>query len=123
MSEAEGDLGQICIQVHLSRAPELDVARLTKACKAIAKRTDGVRGIGVSEGEDDGKCLNIIFAAGRPMDAWQALRREVLESNEFRDHLKAACMCMCTGSDGWNDYLLLYHFDPKIALHAGVGGP
>lgn len=119
MSTQEKNLGQVCIQVHPGRAPALSISRLKEECEVVAKRTEGIRGIGVTEGEDDGPYLNIIFATEKPMDSWHKLRTALLESTEFGTHLKASCMCMCTGEDGWNGHLLLYHFDPKVPLDAG----
>jgi hypothetical protein len=116
MSTAEPELGRICIQVHLGRAPALDVARLAEVCEGVARRTSGIRGINISEGEEDGAFVNILFAAMDPLASWPALKEALLESAEFGEALKVSCMCVCTGDDGWDDYLLLYHFDPTIPL-------
>jgi len=122
MSEQAESIGQVCIQVHLGRAPELAVSRLSEECNVIAKKTKGIRGIEITEGEDDGPYLNIVFAAENPIDAWHKVKAALLESAKFDASLKASCMCMCTGENGWDDYLLLYHFDPKVPLdEAGDG--
>jgi len=116
MSAQEKSIDQVCIQVHPARAPELNVSRLSEECEVIAKQTEGIRGIGITEGEDQGPYLNIVFAAENPIDAWHKVKAVLLESTEFGTSLKASCMCMCTGKNGWDDYLLLYHFDPKVSL-------
>ncbi|WP_457417740.1 hypothetical protein [Roseateles sp. P5_E7] len=125
MSTTGPELGRICIQVHPRRAPALDVARLAEVSEAVGRRTPGIRGINISEGEEDGVFVNILFAAVDPLASWPALKEALLESAEFRDALKLSCMCLCTGDDGWDDYLLLYHFDPTVPLDdlaAGAGG-
>jgi hypothetical protein len=116
MSEQEQSIGQVCIQVHPDRAPALNIGRLSEECEVIAKQTKGIRGIGITEGEDSGKYLNIVFATENPVDSWQKLKVVLLESTEFGTALKASCLCMCTGEAGWDDYLLLYHFDPEVSL-------
>jgi hypothetical protein len=116
MSEHEQGIGQVCIQVHPDRAPTLNVTRLSEECEAIAKQTKSIRGIGITEGEDDGKYLNIVFVTENPIESWRKLKEALLESTEFGSSLKASCLCMCTGKTGWDDYLLLYHFDPEALL-------
>ena len=117
MSEKQDiPLGQICVQVHPGRAAHLDLDQLTSACEAIARSTEGVRGFSATKGEEEGAYLNLVFAAEQPVSAWSLLRPKLLESSELGESLKAACMAMCTGSDGWNDYLLLHHFDPEVPL-------
>ena len=116
MSTPEKELGQLCIQVHPARAPALDISRLKEECTVVAKRTAGIRGIGFTEGFDGGPYLNIVFAAENPIDAWEQLELELLESADFGADLKSCSMCMCTGENGWEDFVLLYHFDPKVEL-------
>jgi hypothetical protein len=111
-------IGQICIQVYPTRAPELDVASLKVACEVLARAITGVRGIGFSEGDDGGTYLNIVFAAEEPAATWRRMRPQLLESSVFATNLLASCMVVCTGLDGWNDYLLLYHYDPTVAIDA-----
>jgi len=122
VSTAEPSLGQICLQVHPGRAPALDVGRLATECEVIARRTEGVRGLGVSEGDDDGAYLNIVFATVDTATSWPRLREALLASTEFGAALMASSICMCTGEGGWDDYLLLYHFDPTVPLDDLVAG-
>jgi hypothetical protein len=116
MSTPDKSIGQLCIQVHPDLAPELNLARLKEECEVIARRTDGVRGIDFTEGNDGGPYLNIIFATERPRLSWRNLKATLLESSEFGNDLSASCMCVCTGENGWEDYLMLYHFDPATPL-------
>lgn len=112
---------QICVQVQPNRAPGFDVNRLIAAGEALARSIKGCRGFDASQGEDDGAYANLIFVTQNPADSWPELRVALLDSAEFGTALKQSCMCLCTGSDGWNDCLLLYHFDPKEALDELLG--
>jgi hypothetical protein len=116
MSTQDPIIGQLCIQVHLARSPKLNSDRLKNACEVIAKSTPGIRGIGINEGEEDGPYLNIVLAADAPEEVCPGIRLALLESADFGRDLKASCMCVCTGQNGWDDYLLLYHFDPGVPL-------
>lgn len=114
MSTTGQPLGQLCLQVHLGRAPGLAVDRLQPECEAIARRTTGIRGIGFTEGEDDGGYLNIVFASEDPEAVWPALHAALAASPAFGGMLDSACICLCTGDDGWNDCRVLHHFDPAM---------
>jgi hypothetical protein len=110
------ELDQLCIQVHLGRAPGLDTARLAEVAEAIARRTPGSRGFDVSRGEEEGAYLNLLFPTESLPDAWRQLHAELLEGAEFGDVLWGASMCICTGAQGWDDYRVLHHFDPTVPL-------
>ncbi len=111
---SEPQLGQLCLQVHPSRAPELELDLLRTAAEALARSTPGFRGIDFAEGEDDGTYLNIVFAVSNPAQAWHQIEAGLFGSLQFGAALRASSMAMCTGADGWNDYLLLYHYDPQV---------
>jgi hypothetical protein len=116
MSDTQEGLGQLCLQVHPDRVPGLNVPSLKEAADLLARSAPGVRGVGFSEGEDNGAYLNIVFATKDPLHSWKTIREDLMESAAFGSQLKAASMAMCTGAEGWNDYLLLYHYDPSVPL-------
>lgn len=116
MSTPQRELGQICLQLHPHLAPSLDLDQLAKACEAIARGTEGVRGFGVTQGDDEGPYLNFLFAAEEPAAAWARLRPQLFTDSPQGAALHDACMVMCTGANGWDDYLLLHHFDPNVPL-------
>jgi hypothetical protein len=118
MTANDDELGQICLQVQMSLAPGLNPDSLKEASERIAKATSGIRGIGFFEGDEDGKYLNITFAVESPASAWQELKSKLLESELFGSSLRKCAMVVCTGNDGWNDYLLLHHYDPTVGLDA-----
>jgi hypothetical protein len=84
----------------------------------LALSTQGVRGIGFTDGDDNGPFLNVVFAAEEPIEVWRTLRASLLESQDFGAALAASSMVMCTGREGWDDYLLLHHFDRTVPLDA-----
>jgi hypothetical protein len=118
MTNPQEELGQLCLQVHPARAPGLNVDALKEAADLLSMSIQGIHGIEFSEGEDDGEYLNMVFTARTPMRSWHFIRQGLLESTAFGPFLKAASMVVCTGTHGWNDYLLLYHYDPSIPCSA-----
>jgi hypothetical protein len=110
--------GQVRVQVHPDKVPSLDTALLKAESEAVAKSTHGILGFRSEEGEDQGRYLNLVFGSYSPLTVWPAIRAALYESPRFGAELKSASMALCTGEDGWNDYRLLYHFDPSVPLDA-----
>ena len=110
------------MQVHPTLAPGLEMDRLAQAAEKAARSTEGIRGFEVVSGEDEGAFVNIVMASEDPILSWQRLRPALLESPEFGAALKAASLWLCTGEEGWDDYLLLYHYDPAMEVDERAGG-
>jgi hypothetical protein len=94
------------IQIQLARSPGLDTV------EAVARLSRLAAGVKVTEGEDDGRYLNVNFKAADLSELW-ALIREELQSFPG---LAGAAIVVCEGEFGWDDYLLLHHFNPEEQL-------
>jgi hypothetical protein len=94
------------IQLQPARSPGLDVAAAVVQLCGLASSSS------VSAGEDEGPYINVGFEAADPAGLWAAIREQ------FRaDHaLAGAAIVVCQGDYGWDDYLLLHHFDPAEPL-------
>jgi hypothetical protein len=44
------------------------------------------------------------------------LQQRLYRSSEFGGALAESSMAMCEGQRGWEDYLLLHHYDPAVQL-------
>ncbi|GLQ96529.1 hypothetical protein [Dyella mobilis] len=64
-----------------------------------------VLGVEVNRGDDDGPYVNVTFATPNPQVLWPAIREVVVLHG-----LQRASIITCTGSRGWDNYLLLHHF-------------
>ena len=62
----------------------------------------------MTDGLDRGRYVNVAFATDDLKALWSALREEMLGVPRLAE---AAIVC-CEGEHGWDDYLLLHHFDP-----------
>jgi hypothetical protein len=67
----------------------------------------------VDIGDDDGPYENVMFDVGSPQDALSALG-VVFDSAAVGPSARAACIVTCQGERGWDDYLLLHHFDATL---------
>jgi hypothetical protein len=68
--------------------------------------------IEVNEGEDNGKYINIILKSDKPKELWLKIRSLYLS----KPTLASSSMITCEGSEGWDNYLLLHHFDKSEKL-------
>lgn len=66
----------------------------------------------VQRGEDDGLYININFDTNDIVSLWDAIG-ELVTSDPLWASATIAC---CEGDNGWDDYLLLYHFDETEQL-------
>ncbi|MCE9560744.1 MAG: hypothetical protein K8U57_01690 [Planctomycetes bacterium] len=97
---------QLHIQLQPGRSPELDLA------EAVAKLRSVMNGARVTEGEDDVRYVNVDFWTGDPSGLWESLQKLV----QSVPGLARAAIVVCEGEHGWDDYLLLHHFDPHEAV-------
>jgi hypothetical protein len=101
---------QLTINLQPARAPGLDVP------EAVARLTRLAAGAWVTEGEDTGRYVNVSFQTGDLLGLWTSLREEL----QGIPGLAGAVIVVCEGEHGWDDYLLLHHFNPQEQLdHLG----
>ena len=49
---------------------------------------------------------------------WSVLETKLYEHPTLGALLRKSSMALCTEAEGWDDYLLLYHFNSKIDFDA-----
>jgi hypothetical protein len=104
----------LSIQLHPNRIESGDTERLVETLQRAASGAS-LRAIAQDRGDDDGPYINLSFAAPDHVAAWSQLRA-VYEDADVGTQLASASIVVCEGADGWNDYLLLHHFDPAEKL-------
>lgn len=62
----------------------------------------------VSQGNDRGPYINLDFESDDPKADWMKIQAWL----EDVKGLRISCIVTCQGRHGWDDYLLLHHFDP-----------
>lgn len=92
------------------------MASLTDAFRGIVGRMDLVRSHSFDRGFDDGAYYNFDFRTARPAELWRLIQDTVLQAPAHAAHLAIASMAMCSGEEGWNDYVQLYHWDPEVPV-------
>lgn len=98
------------VQLQPQRSRELDAAEavrhLIDAGEPFAASSH------VTEGFDDVAFVNVDFTTSDVVGLWTALRNAL---PSIRGLAETAIVC-CEGAEGWDDYLLLHHFDASVSL-------
>ena len=105
----------VCVQFQPDRATA-DEARVRQAFRTALPDAE------VVAGEDDGRYENIMFDVESPEIALSKIRA-VLDSPSVGPAARASCIVTCEGENGWDDYLVLHHYDPTEKPDVPAAGP
>ena len=109
-------MSTLCIQVQPNRAPGIEMERVRALGETIAANKELISRFAVVEGQDDGPYSNLMFETLALQKLWEVVWETLYRDDRVGSALSQASMAMCEGNDGWNDYLLLYHYDPLVKL-------
>jgi len=107
---------ELHVQVQPGLAPALDLALLRASFDAITHTEASVLRSKIEAGEDDGPYLNLMFKTSDLARLWRVVQVELYEHPKLGELLRSSSMTLCTGETGWDDYLLLHHFNPAFEL-------
>lgn len=62
-------------------------------------------------GDDDGRYVNLFLTTLNRSETWDRIRSQLIESRLPGGELRDAMIVTITGQNGWDDCLLLHHFD------------
>jgi hypothetical protein len=102
------------VQIQPDRDPSLDVDAALDLLASAARMADAE--LEVSQGEDGGPYVNAFFRAVELARLWEVLQNHVLSETRLGPRIAAASIVTCEGREGWDDFLLLHHFDRRHAL-------
>jgi len=105
---------QFSIQIHPHRSPQLDLSSLRSECERLAADTALVREFSWAEGFDEHTYVNLTFETDRPKQLWALLHEQLYQASTFGSFMRVSSMAMCEGQHGWDDYLLLHHYDAGL---------
>jgi hypothetical protein len=102
----------LCWQLQPGRDPSVDPTAAVDRLRRIAKHHAIGNAVHATEGYDEGRYINVSFESADVVRLWMALKEE-LGNDSALANVSTIC---CQGDDGWNDYLLLHHFDATQML-------
>jgi hypothetical protein len=107
---AEAKLKHLHVQLQPERVAGFDLPGTIDLLRSLGR--EHAQGTSMTSGEDDGQYVNIDFDIENVSAFWLRLREQLRTDNSL-----ASCLIVCCeGEDGWNDYLLLHHFDTGVEL-------
>jgi len=109
------DVRTVCVQFQPDRATA-DESRVRQAFRTALPDAE------IVVGEDDGRYENIMFDVPSPEVAFSRIKT-VFDSPTVGRAARASCIVTCQGERGWDDYLLLHHFDPAEKVDVPVARP
>jgi len=101
------------IQIHPHRCPQLDLASILSACESLAAERAWVRRFSWEKGVDDHAYVNLMFETDFPKLLWKLLHEQLYQGNAFGRLMQTSSIATCEGRRGWDDYLLLHHYDAE----------
>ena len=107
---------ELRIQIHPDVVPELDLTLLRELFEHLGNTEATALRYRWEEGDDNGKFVNLAFKTSDRSALWAVVEAELYGHPVLGDLLGKASMALCTGDNGWDDYLLLYHFNPKFEV-------
>jgi len=107
-------MARLVIQVHPHRSPQLDMASLRSHCECVATDKTLVGLFCWQNGFDQHTYVNLTFETDYPSALWKLLHQQLYQASAFGNLMQNASIATCEGQRGWDDYLLLHHFNPDI---------
>ncbi len=65
-----------------------------------------------SEGDDNGRYMNYTFGTNDAQSLWNIIRNQVFGNTVTGINMLDCSIVVCSSEEGWDDYILLHHFDP-----------
>ncbi|MEM8944567.1 MAG: hypothetical protein AAGD11_05225 [Planctomycetota bacterium] len=100
----------LAIQCQPERIGGYDVDPRLELLADVARSHSSVQEVDVSSGVDNGAYINIIVSTNDVVALWSELR-DVIANDRL---LRSCIIACCEGDNGWDDYLLLFHFDDTV---------
>ena len=109
-----------CCQNHLEKLDRMSEQNVLDACESIRLMwPDGFEIHGRSDGDSFVSC----FISSRvPAQTWSRIRQLFIDSDYPGKELSRASIITATGSHGWDNYLLLHHYEQSEEIDT-LDGP
>jgi hypothetical protein len=104
------------VQFQPRRAARLDPSKVLELIASIAIGNKSLVSFEFNKGHDRGPYVNFFFCGSRAAlrRTWQDLRLKILAHRRFGVALRKSTIITCEGTRGWDNYLLLHHFDERL---------
>lgn len=107
---------ELLIQVQPDRAAAFDVLLLEREFAAFAAASPCVTKFKTEQGDDGGRYINLHMKTDDLAMLWEAVQAALYEHPTLGAPLLQSSMAICTGEAGWDDYLVLHHYDENVEV-------
>ena len=104
----------LSVQVQPGRAPDMDVGAVEARFREVAEERQLVKRHQFDRGHDKGEYLNFTFGTEDLRALWERVQEALYRDRNLAGPMGVASIATCEGEHGWDDYLLLHHFDPGV---------
>jgi len=111
----------LSIQVQPIRAPGIVMDGIVREFQAIAEMNDLVSHHAFNDGHESVRFFNFTFGTTDAKALWAVVQHRLYNDDRFAGWMKQASMAMCSSEQGWDDYVLLFHFDPAVKVDGQIG--
>ncbi len=106
----------LSIQIQLNRAKKMSLPEVLILAKQVGSKKRLVDNYSVQKGQSRGPYVNLLFLSKNLKKLWKLLREKLYKHDKHGAFLAKATIVCCEGNRGWDDYALLYHYNPKQNL-------
>ena len=100
-------MGYLSIQIQPDLSPTVNCEEVTSFLNSEGYNPE------IVEGNDSGEFINLNIKTNNIKELWVKIKKYLLEHNEVAN----SAIVTCEGSQGWENYLLLHHFDSNEKLN------
>jgi hypothetical protein len=111
----------LCVQFQPRRASGLAIKTVSTLMLKVAMANSDVRAFAIHRGGVSDPYVNYLFASRTIVATWKILRAKALANRKLGSRLRRAMIVTGQGSRGWDNYLLLHHFDSEQVLDKLAG--
>jgi hypothetical protein len=102
----------LSIQIQPERVPELKMEEVQVAFETIAEMASLVRHHQFDGGFDKARYFNFTFGTEDLKGLWAVIQSTIYRNSVLAEPMAKSSIVVCTGENGWDDYHLLFHFNP-----------
>ena len=92
---------KMCIQIQPEREATFNIEIFEESLLELNIQFE------VSEGYDNGRYINYDIETSNLVITWSSIKLKLMNNRLFTN----TSIITCQGNNGWDDYLLLHHFD------------
>jgi L-threonylcarbamoyladenylate synthase len=108
---ADIEVKKISIQIKSDRFSDFELELIQAIGEEIALNKELISHFEIQKGDDNEKYMNLLFETDALKKLWRQIQTKFFQDLTIGLILGKSSIVVCEGKNGWDDYLLLYHFN------------